>query len=180
LLGLLSVLLLVLGLAPTRGWLLRTGLGIADGSLPGDLSWGRADWPAPGRVEIDHLLWTTAGDTLATVALARLQLQIAPFLQGEVVVDSLRVSGAWVDLAGVQAVMSDTAAVPADTTRQRALPRAALRSVVVRDVTVVTPSGPPCASPTSMPRSNCGPTTTAAARWPPASNWAGTLPPPGV
>jgi hypothetical protein len=141
LLGLLAVIVLALGLPPARGWLLRTGLGIADGSLPGELTWRRAAWPGLGRFEVDDLLWVTGEDTLATVAHARLQFRVAPLLSREVVVDSLHVGGVFCDLAGVRAVMLDTTTAPADTEKTRTLPRAALHSLVLREVRLITPAG---------------------------------------
>ena len=141
LLGVLAILVLAIGLPPARGWLLRTGLDIANGSLPGELTWRRAAWPGLGRIEIDDLLWATGDDTLATVARARLQFQVTPLLSREVVVDSLRLGGVFCDLARVRAAMPDTTSAPADTTKARTLPRAALRSLELRDVRLLTPAG---------------------------------------
>lgn len=142
LVGLIAVVVLVIGLPPTRGWLLRTGLGVADRQLPGELAYGRAAWPGLGRLEIDGLLWTAGDDTLASLARARLQFQVSPLLRGEVVVDSVRVDRGHVDLGRLRAAMpADTTVALADTAARKPLPNAALRSLVVRDLTLITPTG---------------------------------------
>jgi hypothetical protein len=93
LLALVLVALLVFSLAPARRGLLQRGLDLADERLAGDVTVARADWPRPGRLELDGLAWRDSGRTLATVDTLRLAVSLGALLRRELVVEEVLVAG---------------------------------------------------------------------------------------
>jgi len=89
----LVVVLLVLGLAPSRRLIMNKGLEIANDVLPGTLTIERADWPRLGHFEFDGLLWVDEADTLARMDTLRATVDISDLLKRDVTVRMVRIAG---------------------------------------------------------------------------------------
>ena len=127
LLGLVLVVALVLALAPTRGALLGLGVKVADRYLAGRLTVGATDWPAPGHIVLRDLVWLDdRADTLAAVPLLDLTLDLGALRHHDLLVDSLLVVGALVDVPGLQAAFAtaipDSTAAPLPSCGHRRWP----------------------------------------------------------
>jgi len=100
---LILVVIVALLLPPVRGALLRTGVGLADGALPGHLVVGRAAWPGLGTIELAGVSWTDDADTLVTVDRVEVAVALQPLFARDVHVRHALVRNAYVDVPAILA-----------------------------------------------------------------------------
>lgn len=111
---LLAALLLSMG--SVRSGLLSWGAGRAARSLPGDLAWSRLEWPAPGRIELQDVLWSDDGDTVAYVGAGVLEWAYADLRRKQLDLRTVELMTLRLDVPRLQSLLPPTKPGAADST----------------------------------------------------------------
>lgn len=116
LVGVPLLALLSVTTAPVRSNLLTWGAGRAAESLPGELSWSRLEWPAPGRIELREVLWSDHGDTVAYLGYGVLEWNYEDLKQKQLDVRTVELATLRLDVPGLQKLIPPPAPGAADST----------------------------------------------------------------